>query len=433
MFKLRAAAGSNTNSFISLASEEPESGEGQLANTVAGIKDNIAVRGMRMTCASRVLENYVAPYDATVVERLRNGGAKILGKNNMDEFACGSSGENSAFGPVLNPGLPGRVPGGSSSGSAAAVSEGLVDFAIGSDTGGSVRCPASYCSVVGLKPTYGRVSRYGLADLSMSLESPAPLVPWGSGLLLARLMDCISGPDERDQTTENAKKTACVGQLECYDPAGSTVAVPENALASCVPEVRLAFDRSLKFLESHGATVEKVQMKTFDSALAAYYLIMYSEFASAMQRYDGLKYGTRGAGYTPAESVFNSRSLLGQEAKRRILLGTYITSLEGRSAWYVRALSAREAVSNEIRGLLESYDILAMPTMPSPPFGFGEKSDPLLMYATDILTVPANLAGIPAVSLPIGPGIGLQLAGERNSEEMLVSAVHYFEKEGWKW
>ncbi len=431
---LNAARRSTSNSFITLAAAPAEHASGPMEGLLAGIKDNISVKGLRMTCASRILENYTAPYDATVVDRLRGEGAMILGKNNMDEFACGSSGENSAYGPTLNPLLPGLVPGGSSSGSAACVSEGIADFAIGSDTGGSVRCPAAYCGVIGFKPTYGRVSRYGLADLSMSLEGPAPIVPWGEERLLADLMDCISGGDPKDQTTDGMRKTECVRLLESFDPTAATVAVPSNALSHCSAGVVGAFDRSVSFLREEGVKVEPVEMKSLDLALSSYYLIMYSEFSSAMQRYDGLKFGTRGAGYSVEEAVLNARSTLGPEVRRRILIGTYVTSAEGRSAWYERALAAREFVSRELHGLLDASDFLLMPTMPSEPYPIGERvSDPLRMYASDVLTVPANLAGVPAGSMPIGKGMGLQLIAGRGRDESVVSAMHYLNRKGWSW
>ncbi len=425
---------SSGNSFITLASTPRSTASGQLSGTLAGIKDNIAVKGMRMTCGSRILENYMAPYDATVVERLKDSGAAVLGKNNMDEFACGSSGENSAFGATRNPLIPGTVSGGSSSGSAASVSEGLVDFSIGSDTGGSIRCPAAYCGVIALKPTYGRVSRYGLADLSMSLEGPAPVAAWGGEELLATVMDCISGFDLRDQSTASARKTECVKRLDSFDPSGLNIAVPENALLHCTPQVVGAFERALSFLGDAGAAVERVQLKSLDVALSAYYLIMYSEFASAMQRYDGLKFGTRGEGYSVEESILNARSLLGPEVRRRIMIGTYVTSAETRAAWYERALAARDHVSSELNGMLNSHDLLAMPTMPAAPYRLGERiNDPLLMYASDILTVPANLAGVPAGSMPMGPGLGFQLVAPRNGDESILAAFRFFHGRGWHW
>jgi len=324
--KRKSAVLSRTNAFISLCDYETPEKEGILSNTVFGIKDNIAVRGMKLTCASNMLSNYVSPYDATVVSRLKAEGALILGKNNMDEFACGSSGENSAFGPTLNPVFEGLVPGGSSSGSAASVAEGTVDASLGSDTGGSVRCPSSFCCTVGLKPSYGRVSRYGLVDLSMSLESPAPIVPWGAEELLARIMDVISGPDPRDQATANASKTECVRHLEDISPETISVAIPENVLNLCTLEVQSSFRSFVSFLQDAGASVQRCSLETIDIALPCYYIIMYSEFASAMQRYDGLKFGYSSDAASVEERIVKSRMMLGNEVKRRILLGTYITS-----------------------------------------------------------------------------------------------------------
>lgn len=428
------ALGSTLNSFISIAEADPEVGDGSLAGAVAGIKDNLAVAGMRMTCASRILENYVAPYDSAVVERLKGEGTLILGKNNMDEFACGSSGENSAFGPTLNPIIEGVVPGGSSSGSAASVAAGLVDFSVGSDTGGSARCPSAYCGTVCLKPTYGRISRYGLADLSMSLESPSPIVQWGEEGLLASVMDSISGEDARDQATSGSRATRCLELIDSFDPESLSIAVPENALSLCSDPVRADFSRCIDFLKGAGAKVSALKLSSLELALPAYYLVMYSEFASAMQRFDGLKFGSRGPGYSVQEAVTGARGMLGREVRRRILMGTYVTSVEGRSVWYERAQAARAAVATEVNDALVQYDMLAMPTMPTPPYGFGERvTDPLLMYATDVLTVPANLAGIPACSMPMGRGTGLQLLSGAGKDELLVSAVSYFHRKGWHW
>jgi len=431
--KRKSAVLSRTNAFISLCDYETPEKEGILSNTVFGIKDNIAVRGMKLTCASNMLSNYVSPYDATVVSRLKAEGALILGKNNMDEFACGSSGENSAFGPTLNPVFEGLVPGGSSSGSAASVAEGTVDASLGSDTGGSVRCPSSFCCTVGLKPSYGMVSRYGLVDLSMSLESPAPIVPWGAEELLARIMDVISGPDPRDQATANASKTECVRHLEDISPESISVAIPENVLNLCTLEVQSSFRSFVSFLQDAGASVQRCSLETIDIALPCYYIIMYSEFASAMQRYDGLKFGYSSDAASVEERIVKSRMMLGNEVKRRILLGTYITSAEGRSAWYQRALAARNAVTSELRSLTDEYDFILMPTMPLGPYPFGSRLSPVEMYATDALTVPSNLAGLPSLSFPISPGIGAQLIAGHGKDEELVAALHAIRMEGWKW
>ncbi len=425
---------SQGNTFITLSDEPAEVPEGPLHGVVLGIKDNFAVEGMRMTCASRILDSYTAPFDATAVSRLKSAGCMILGKNNMDEFACGSSGENSAYGPALNPLLPGRVAGGSSSGSAASVAEGLADAAMGSDTGGSVRCPSAYCSVIGLKPTYGRVSRYGLVDLSMSLEGPAPMAAWGAELTLARMMDAVSGPDARDQTTAFSTRTDAERRIDSFEPRATKVILVQNAVEQCSAEVAGAFERAISFLAERGVSIERRRMSSLRLALPAYYLLMYSEFASAMQRFDGLKYGRRGAGFTPAEAMADARSLLGPEVRRRILLGTYVTSREGWSTWYERALSAREQVSAELTSMLQECDYIAMPTMPAAPFALGERaSDPVSMYAADILTVPANLSGIPAGTLPVGTGTGLQLLAGRNGDESIIAAMHFFNREGWKW
>lgn len=421
------ASRDNLNCFITLCSPKQHSREGRLRGAVFGIKDNLAVRGERMTCASRVLENYIAPYDATVVKRLKNSGALILGKTNMDEFACGSSGETSAFGPTRNPIFPGKVPGGSSSGSAASVAAGLVDAAIGSDTGGSVRCPAAFCGVEAFKPTYGRVSRHGLADMSMSLESPAPIVPAGSTALLAKIIDAISGYDEYDQTTYGAAGTECLRSLEDFSLSGARLSVPSNLVDLCSPGISESFATAVGKLRAAGAGIDELNLNCARTVLPAYYLTMYSEFASAMQRYDGLKFGHRGEGAGVGEVMINSRSVLGAEVRRRILLGTYVTSVEGKSEWYEKAMNARAAIIEETAAVLSSCDLMILPTMPITPYPFGERlSDPLLMYATDVLTVLPNVCGLPAGCIPLGGGASLQLIGARNSDEKVVAAMKAF-------
>jgi aspartyl-tRNA(Asn)/glutamyl-tRNA(Gln) amidotransferase subunit A len=412
------------NAFITLCKPARETEGGSLEGTIFGIKDNIAVRGERLTCASRLLENYVPPYDATLVSRLRNNGAVIFGKTNMDEFACGSSGENSAFGPALNPVFPGKVPGGSSSGSGAAVSAGLVDAAFGSDTGGSARCPAAFCDVIAFKPTYGRISRHGLVDMAMSLETPAPIVPRGRVELLARIMDAVSGYDEHDQTTYPFSRTDCVRKLDDFDFADADISVPSNLVGLCSDDVAKAFRRTVERMRKSGCSISEFELKSAPVLLPSYYLTMYSEFSSAMQRFDGLRYGVRMDAGGMADIMKASRSLLGKEVRRRILLGTYITSLEGRSEWYERAMNARQEIREEVDELLESSDMIVMPTMPVTPYSFGEKTeDPLLMYATDVLTVLANVCALPAGSYPVEHGVGMQLIGGRGKDEVIVSAM----------
>ena len=413
------------NAFITLCRPATASDGGSLAGTIFGIKDNIAVKGERLTCASRLLENYVSPYDATLVSRLRSSGAVILGKTNMDEFACGSSGENSAFGPALNPLFPGMVPGGSSSGSGAAVSAGLVDAAFGSDTGGSARCPAAFCDAVAFKPTYGRISRHGLVDMAMSLETPAPVVPKGRVQLLAEIMDAVSGYDEHDQTTYSFRRTECARKLNDFDFEGADISIPSNLVRLCSNDVVAAFRKTVGAMRKAGCRVNEFDLKNAPMLLPSYYITMYSEFSSAMQRFDGLRYGTRTGGGGIAEIMKASRSLLGREVRRRIMLGTYITSLEGRSEWYDRAMNAGNEVREEAEEILGSSDMIVMPTMPLTPYPFGEKtSDPLLMYATDVLTVLANVCSLPAGSLPVDHGIGIQLIGGRGKDEEVVSAMY---------
>ncbi|MEM3852156.1 MAG: amidase family protein [Methanomassiliicoccales archaeon] len=429
----RMALTSHSNAFITISEGFGAITEGRLSGVIFGVKDNIATRGMRLTCASRLMKDYVSPYSATVVERLQRAGALILGKNNMDEFACGSSGERSAFGPTANPLFPGKVPGGSSSGSASAVAEGIVDASIGSDTGGSVRCPSSFCSTVGLKPSYGRVSRYGLVDLSMSLESPAPIVRYGDELLLADIMDTIAGEDERDQRTLGMAAPQFRRRLMDAAIENTMFAIPQQLLASCTREVVNEFDRFVSFLKEKGARLERIQFSYLHLSLPTYYVVMYSEFASAMQRYDGLKFGTAADSSGIESRILESRSQLGEEVRRRILLGTYITSLEGRSRWYEKGMAAKAYISEELASALNASDVLLMPTMPTTPYRFGERLSPLDMYSTDLLTVPANIAGLPSISFPAAPGIGIQLIGKHGSDEFLVSLVNSIREAGWKW
>ena len=401
--------------------------EGPLAGLVVSVKDNLAVRGQRMTCGSRHLEEYVAPYDATVVERLRSAGAILLGKTNMDEFAAGSSGENSAFGPTLNPRDLTRVPGGSSSGAGASVASGVCDVGIGSDTGGSIRCPAAFCGVAGFKPTHAMVSRFGLADLCMSLEGPAPLAR--DVATLRRVLRVIAGPDPRDAITARAPAWLDVDvPLE-----GARLGVPREFFHGVAPDVERAVRAALARFEAKGAQLIDVSLPSLPHALASYYVLNYAEFASAMMRYDGVRYGTRGddaRGYF--ESAALARAGFGAEVKRRILLGTFVTSREERGRWYDAARRARAKVMHEVDAALAEADVLVGPTMPMRAFALGERShDPRAMYAADILTVSANLAGGPAGSLPLrvdGLPIGLQVMGPRWADAEVLSLMERMEE-----
>ncbi len=402
---------------------------------VWGIKDNFALKGVRMTCASKMLENYVPPYTATPVERIMENNGVIVGKLNMDEFACGSSGETSYFGPTRNARDPEYVPGGSSSGAGAAVAAGMVDLALGSDTGGSIRNPASFNGVVGLKPTYGLVSRYGLADLAMSLDVPGPLAPDAYGIALA--MDVLQGYDPRDRVTTK-KRLDFLGQLDSFDPDSTRIGVSDALMEGVDTPVKKTVEHVVTFFEKKGAEIVEVELPNIWAAFPTYYLVMYPEFASAMQKFDGIKYGHRAEGNTLAELVSRTRGEgFGKEIKRRIIMGTFI-SMAKNAEWYNLALRARATLLQMFKQAFEKVNMIISPTVPTLPFKIGERlNDPVKMYMADALTVPANLTGIPAISFPGGWSgklpIGVQLMGPRYSDSLLVSAVRFFEKEGSQW
>lgn len=432
---LEAIASSKLNAYITVDAEGARRAAAEadraiaagtappLAGLAVSVKDNIAVRGLRMTCASRMLESYVAPYDATVTERLRAAGAVILGKANMDEFACGSSGESSAFGPTLNPRDSGRVPGGSSSGSAASVAGGLADLSVGTDTGGSVRCPAAFCGAVGIKPTYGLVSRYGMADMAMSLEGPGVIAPdvYGAALLLSTL----AGPDPRDRATVEGGgdlAASATGEAE-----GLRVGLVSEFVDGVEPPVERAVSEAALRLERAGAELVEVSLPSVRVAVPVYYVVMFSEFTSAMARYDGFRYGFRGGADLDGlvASVSRTRTeALGREVKRRILLGTYVTMQEHRDRWYARALGARESLRREFLDRLGSADVLLGAAMPTLPWRLGELADdPVAMYLMDIMTVSANLAGVCAGVVPVGEHEGLPLAVQLHAAPLGEAAL----------
>ena len=400
---------------------------GPLHGVVVSVKDNLAVRGLPFTCASRHLASYVAPYTATCVARLEAAGAIVLGKTNLDEFSCGSSGETSAFGPTRNPRDPSRVPGGSSSGAGASVAAGVVDLALGSDTGGSVRAPGSFCGVAALKPSPGLVSRYGLSDLAMSLESPAPMARTVAGLSL--LLQAMAGPDPRDALTLGRAPFAPLP--EPLPVEGLRIGVPRAFFEGVEPETERPVRAALAKLESRGAHLVEVDLPGLRHALSAYYLVNYAEFASAMQRFDGTRYGARGDGASLEAVQAASRASFGAEVKRRILLGVFITSRDRREAWYDKALAAKEAVARDFRRAFAQVDFLAGPTMPFRAFPLGSRvTDPLAMYASDVLTVSANLAGVPAGTVPLrveGLPVGLQLMAPMGSDARLLSLMQTVE------
>ncbi|WP_134670919.1 Asp-tRNA(Asn)/Glu-tRNA(Gln) amidotransferase subunit GatA [Halorussus marinus] len=398
--------------------------DGPLADATVAVKDNISTEGVRTTCGSAMLDDYVPPYDATVVESLKAAGATIVGKANMDEFGMGSTTETSAFGPVENPAAPGRVPGGSSGGSAAAVAAGEADLALGSDTGGSVRNPAAFCGVVGIKPTYGLVSRYGLVAYANSLEQIGPLGPTVEAT--AELLDVISGPDDRDATSREEGADTDYASAADGDVAGTTIGVPTELVEGADAGVRERFEETLEDLRDGGATVEEVSLPSVEHAVEAYYVIAMSEASSNLARFDGVRYGNSGGFEGNWNEAFSdSREAFGEEVKRRILLGTYALSAGYHDKYYKQAQDARAWVKQDFDEAFESVDVLASPTMPTPPFEQGESlEDPLQMYLADANTVPVNLADLPAISVPAGETdagpVGVQFVGPAFGEEAII-------------
>jgi len=403
--------------------------EGPLAGKTVAVKDNISTKDVQTTCGSAMLEGYVPPYDATVVERLKDAGATIPGKTNMDEFGMGTTTETSAFGPVENPVAKGRVPGGSSGGSAAVVAAGDADLALGSDTGGSIRCPAAFCGVVGIKPTYGLVSRYGLVAYANSLEQIGPIAP--SVGAAAELLDVIAGPDERDATTQEAPEgDGSYAAAADGDVDGLSIGVPTELLEGADEDVVETFWTALNDLEAQGATYHEVDLPSVEHAVEAYYVIAMSEASSNLARFDGVRYGHSG-GYEGNwnESFANAREEgFGEEVKRRILLGTYALSAGYHDKYYKKAQDARAWVKQDFDEALEDADVLASPTMPVPPMKRGESlEDPLTMYLADANTTPVNLANLPAISVPAGETddglpVGLQLVGPAFGEREIIRA-----------
>ncbi|WP_254822377.1 Asp-tRNA(Asn)/Glu-tRNA(Gln) amidotransferase subunit GatA [Haloglomus halophilum] len=415
--------------------------DGPLAGATVAVKDNISTDGMRTTCGSAMLADYVPPYDATVVERLKDAGATIVGKTNMDEFGMGTTTETSAFGPTDNPAAPGRVPGGSSGGSAAAVAAGQADYALGSDTGGSIRCPAAFCGVVGIKPTYGLVSRYGLVAYANSLEQIGPIARDVEGA--ATVLDAIAGPDERDATTRHDTRDDLADEYDGQHPAAATtyadaadgdveglsVGVVTNLVEGADEAVVENFEAALDDLRAAGATVHEVSLPSVETAVQAYYVIAMSEASSNLARFDGVRYGQSG-GYDGDwnETFAKAREEgFGEEVKRRILLGTYALSAGYHDKYYKQAQDARAWLKQDFDEAFEDADVLASPTMPVPPFELGESlDDPLQMYLADANTVPVNLANLPAISVPAGETdrgpVGLQLVGPAFGEETIIRA-----------
>ena len=408
--------------------------KGSLAGIPIGIKDNINVKGTKTTCSSKMLENFVSPYNATVVEKLNEENLINLGKLNMDEFAMGGSTEHSAFHNTNNPWNLKCVPGGSSGGSAAAVAAGMVPWALGSDTGGSIRQPASFCGVVGLKPTYGLVSRYGLVAFASSLDQIGPITKDVEDC--AMLLNIITGHDERDTTSENIEKKDYTLSLK-NDVKGLKIGVPKEFFGEGInEEVKAKLEEAIAKYKELGADVEEFSLDVAQYSLATYYIIACAEASSNLGRFDGIRYGYRTKNYTNLRELFrNSRSEgFGDEVKRRIILGTYVLSSGYYDAYYKKAQQVRTLVRNEFDKAFEKYDVILTPTSPTVAFETGTKSNnPLEMYLADICTVSVNIAGLPGISVPCGVDsnnmpIGMQLIGQRFSEETLLNAAYTYEQ-----
>ena len=430
------------NSFLSIEREhaearagEVEKGDGRLKGLAIAIKDNICTKGLQTTCGSRILNNYRAHYDATAIKRLNDAGAVVVGKTNMDEFAMGSSNESSAFGPVKNPWDTSRVPGGSSGGSAAAVASGVVRAALGSETGGSVRQPASLCGIVGFKPTYGRISRYGLVAFASSLDN---IGIFGQTVRdVADVLGVIAGRDEMDSTSADVPVPDYASKLD-DDISGKTIGVPRALFGEGLDdEVRDKVEQSIENFRSLGAEIVDVELPYAKYGIAVYYIIATAEASSNLARYDGVRYGFRAEDtHALRQMYFKTREEgFGAEVKRRIMLGTYVLSSGYYDAYYSKAQKVRALVKRDYVEAFTRCDAILTPTSPSVAFKIGEKSDdPLAMYLNDVYTVSANLSGTPAISVPCGLSseglpIGVQLIGNFWSEGLILNLASRYEAE----
>ncbi len=416
--------------------EKIKNGEikGELAGIPIGIKDNMCTKGIKTTCSSRMLENFVAPYDATVIEKINAENMIDLGKLNMDEFAMGGSTEYSYFKKTRNPWNLNKVPGGSSGGSAAAVAANMVPWALGSDTGGSIRQPSSFCGVVGLKPTYGLVSRYGLVAFASSLDQIGPITKdvYDSAMLL----NLIAGHDEKDTTSSDREK---IDYTKCLknDVKGLRIGIPKEFFGEGInEEVKQSLENAIKKYKELGAEIEEFSLDIAQYALATYYIVACAEASSNLGRFDGIRYGYRTKEFKNLKELYRkSRSEgFGTEVKRRIILGTYVLSSGYYDAYYKKAQQVRTLVMNEFDKAFEKYDVILTPTSPTVAFDIGAKSNnPLEMYLSDICTVSVNIAGLPGISIPCGVDkegmpIGMQLIGNKFCEETILNAAYTFEQ-----
>lgn len=407
--------------------------KGPLAGVPISVKDNICVENWETTCASKILKGFLPPYDATVIQKLKDAGAIIVGKCNMDEFAFGSSNESSSYGPVFNPWDLSRVPGGSSGGSTAAVAADLAFAALGSDTGGSIRQPASFCSIVGLKPTYGRVSRYGLIAFGSSLDQIGPLTKTVEDSAI--MLGVLAGHDPKDSTSADLPVPDYTKSL-VKNVKGLKIGLPkEYFLKGLDPEVEKTVRDAAKLYQSLGAEIIEVSLPHTPYAVHVYYVVATAEASSNLGRFDGVEYGLRVDASNLNDMYVETRNLgFGAEAKRRILLGTFVLSSGYYDAYYLRGLKVRTLLKRDFENAFQKVDLILSPTAPTPPFKLGEKtSDPVSMYLSDIYTISANLAGIPAMSLPggfssSGLPIGIQLMAKPFAEETIFRAAYTFEQ-----
>lgn len=424
------------NAFVSTRLDEAiAESKNSEAGIPIGIKDNICTKGIKTTCSSKMLENFVSPYDATVITKIKEKNMPILGKLNMDEFAMGSSTENSSFKITRNPWNLNKVPGGSSGGSAAAVAANLVPWALGSDTGGSIREPASFCGIVGLKPTYGLVSRSGLVAFASSLDQIGPMTKDVEDSAL--LLNIIAGHDENDSTSVKREKIDYTKNLK-NSIQGMKIGVPKEFFGEGInPEVKKSLENSIEEYKKLGAIVEECSLDVSESSLAAYYIIACAEASSNLGRFDGIRYGYRAKDYKNLKELFvKSRTEgFGKEVKRRIILGTYVLSSGYYDAFYKKAQKVRTYVKNKFDECFKKYDVLLTPVAPTTAFDIGSKTNnPLEMYLADICTVSINIASVPAISIPCGVDsnnmpIGMQLIGNRFQEEKILNAAYAIEQQ----
>lgn len=419
---------------IKNAQEKIDLGKGEILTGIPfAIKVNIAISGKNMTSASQLLKNYYAPYDATVIKKLKKQGVIFLGYVNADEFACGGSGENSSFGATKNPLAKTRVTGGSSSGSAAAVAANMALVALGTDTGGSVRQPASFCGLVGIKPTYGRVSRFGATAMGSSLDQISPITRTVQDAQI--ILEVIAGSDKKDMTTlkENSVSISLENEIKLRKKIG----IPQSLLKNLKPEVASFFNNSLNKFKAKGYEIVDIDLDILKYSLPVYYTLMPAELSTNLARFDGLRYGNFKKGENMIDSYFETRGAgFGNEVKRRIILGTYILSAGYENQYYNKALILREKIKEEFKKVISNLDAIIMPTTSTPAFKIGEKSNPVEMYLTDFFTISSNIIGNPAISVPAGNidwegeklPFGIQIISAHENEEVLFKVAEDFEK-----